>query len=62
MQPENNIVKSIVYSASKKNIKMTMINGNIVYMDGIYYIGESLDNIFAAATQTAERLKGGKVL
>lgn len=60
MQPENNIVKSIVYSASKKNIKMTMINGNIVYMDGVYYIGESIDNIFAAAEITADRLKEEK--
>ncbi len=34
MQPINNIVKNIVYSGSKDNIKMTMINGQILYRDG----------------------------
>ena len=31
MQPLNNIVKNIVYSGSKQNVKMTMINGKILY-------------------------------
>ena len=31
MQPENNIVKNIVYSGSKQNVILTMVNGRILY-------------------------------
>jgi len=34
MQPENNIVKNIIYSADNSCIKMTMVNGRILYEDG----------------------------
>jgi 5-methylthioadenosine/S-adenosylhomocysteine deaminase len=34
MQPINNIEKNLVYSGSKQNVKMTMVNGEILYMDG----------------------------
>ena len=37
MQPINHIAKNIVYSGSKQNIKMTMIHGEILYMDGVFY-------------------------
>ena len=39
MQPIHNITKNLVYSGSKQNIKMTMINGRILYEDGHYHIG-----------------------
>ena len=39
MQPLNHIAKNIVYSGSKQNIKMTMINGKILYKDGMFYTG-----------------------
>ena len=31
MQPINNITKNLVYSGSKINVILTMINGNILY-------------------------------
>ena len=31
MQPINNIEKNLVYSGSKQNVKMTMINGSVIY-------------------------------
>lgn len=34
MQPINNIPKNIVYSGSKQNVIMTMINGKILYENG----------------------------
>ncbi|MCI5732360.1 MAG: amidohydrolase, partial [Eubacterium sp.] len=34
MQPENNLVKNLVYSGSKENVKMTMVDGKILYEDG----------------------------
>ncbi len=36
MQPVNSIVENIVYSGSPDIVKMTMINGKIVYKDGEY--------------------------
>ena len=36
MQPENNIVRNIVYSADNSCVKMTMINGRILYEDGSF--------------------------
>lgn len=39
MRPINNITKNIVYSGSKQNVKMTMVNGNILYEDGRFIIG-----------------------
>ena len=34
MQPENNIVRNIIYSADNDCVKMTMIDGKILYEDG----------------------------
>ena len=36
MQPENNIVRNIVYSADNTCVKMTMIAGKILFEDGEY--------------------------
>ena len=46
MQPVHNIVKNIVYSGSKDNVKMTMINGVIRYEDGKFYIGDDPSAIY----------------
>ncbi|MDE7398379.1 MAG: amidohydrolase [Oscillospiraceae bacterium] len=34
MQPIHNIAKNLVYSGSKDNVKMTVVNGKILYEDG----------------------------
>lgn len=36
MRPIYNIPKNLVYSGSKTNVKLTMVNGNILYQDGKY--------------------------
>lgn len=46
MQPFNNIVNNIVYSGSKSNIKMTMINGKILYMNHEFLIDEDIEEIY----------------
>lgn len=56
MQPENDIVKNIVYSASKKNVKMTMINGRIVYRNGEFYLKDAADKIYAEGERAARAL------
>lgn len=51
MQPLNNTINNIVYSASKENVKLTMINGKILYEDGEFYIGESAQDIYEKANE-----------
>ena len=59
MQPlRNNIEKNIVYSASKQNVKMTMIGGKILYQDGVFYIGEDKEVIYEHANRISERILG----
>lgn len=55
MQPIHNIVKNIVYSGSKTNIKMTMINGKILYEDGKYYTSDSPENIYAKVEEIVKK-------
>ena len=57
MQPLNNIAKNIVYSGSKTNVKMTMIDGRILYEDGKFDIGISPEEIYAKANESIERMK-----
>lgn len=57
MQPLNDIVSNIVYSGSKDNIKMTMINGRILYLDGKFFLGQSLESIYHNAQLASERIE-----
>lgn len=56
MQPLNNIVKNIVYSGSKQNVKMTMIAGEILYEDGRFMKGVDAEQIYAKANEIIARL------
>lgn len=56
MQPIHNIENNLVYSGSKTNIKMTMINGKILYMDGCFYMGEEPESIYAKCKEIVDRL------
>lgn len=56
MQPLNNIPKNIVYSGSKQNIKMTMINGQILYEDGKFADFMDEDSIYEKAAQIKEQI------
>lgn len=57
MQPINNIEKNIVYSGGKDDIKMTMINGKILYMDHQFYLDEPIKDIYKKAQIITDRLK-----
>ncbi|MCD7981260.1 MAG: amidohydrolase [Clostridiales bacterium] len=46
MQPEHNIVKNLVYSGSKQNVRMTMVNGNILYEDRRFHIGVEPEDVY----------------
>lgn len=58
MQPINNIVKNIVYSGCKQNVKMTMVNGKILYEDGEFFIGTSAEEVYAKANEITARMRG----
>ena len=57
MQPILNIPKNIVYSGSKSNLKMTMIDGKILYMNGEFKNGIDVDEIYEKCAIITERLK-----
>ncbi len=57
MQPENNIVKNIVYSGSKQNVLLTMVNGRILYENGIFNIGFDPAEIYAKANAIIRSMK-----
>ena len=56
MQPFNNIVSNIVYSGSKDNIKLTMINGKVLYRDGKFNINEDLMELYKTTQEISDRL------
>ena len=56
MQPEDNIVKNLVYSGSKQNVKMTMVNGRILYEDNRFEIGFEPAEIYAKANAIIRRM------
>lgn len=56
MQPINNILKNIVYSGSKDIVKMTMVNGRILYENGEFK-GVDAEKIYYNAQKATDRLK-----
>jgi len=57
MQPENNIVKNIVYAGSKQNVLLTMVNGRVLYEKGAFHIGFDPAEIYAKANAIIGRMK-----
>ena len=57
MQPENNILKNIVYSGSKENVKMTMIDGKILYENGTFHLPEDAEEIYQKANRIINRMR-----
>ena len=57
MQPENNIVKNLVYSGSKQNVKLTMVNGKVLYEDQKFDIGFDPADIYRRANEIIRRMK-----
>ena len=57
MQPINNIAKNIVYSGSKDCVKMTMINGKVLYYDHKFFVDQDVNEIIEKANEVTRRLK-----
>ena len=58
MQPENNIVKNLVYSGSKQNVKLTMVNGKILYEEQKFSIGFEPADIYKEANRIIRSMEG----
>ncbi len=56
MQPENDIVRNLVYSGSKQNVKLTMVAGKILYEDGKFNIGTDPEVIYREANDILRKL------
>ena len=57
MQPLNNIPKNLVYSGSKQNVKMTMIQGRILYENGIFTDSYDVEEIYRKANEIIDSLR-----
>jgi 5-methylthioadenosine/S-adenosylhomocysteine deaminase len=57
MQPLNHIAKNIVYSGSKQNVKMTMINGRILYENGTFLTDDRPEEIYKKANEIIQKYK-----
>jgi 5-methylthioadenosine/S-adenosylhomocysteine deaminase len=56
MQPIHNIENNLVFSGSKLNVKMTMINGQILYEDYHFYVVQEPEDIYDICMQIVNRL------
>ena len=57
MQPINNIPKNLVYSGSKQNVKMTMIQGKILYENGRFADTYDVEAIYRKANEIIDSLR-----
>lgn len=57
MRPINNIAKNIVYAGSKENVRLTMVNGRVLYENGEFFIGEDARKIYNEAEKVMETIK-----
>ena len=56
MQPINNIINNLVYSGSKDVVKMTMVNGKVLYYNGEFKIKEDVRDIYSKVQKLTEEL------
>ena len=56
MQPKNTFVNNLVYACGKPNVKLTMVDGKILYEDGKFYIGEDEEYIYKKCNELLKNL------
>lgn len=57
MQPVNNIVKNLIYSGSKQNVRLTMVNGRVLYEKGKFAIGVEPKLVYEKANEIIGRMR-----
>ena len=58
MQPLNNLSKNLVYAGSKDCVRLTMVNGKVLYENGEFFLGESPAEIYRLAADFMNTIKG----
>ena len=58
MQPENNVVKNIVYAGSKENVRLTMVDGRVLYERGEFFVGAGAEEIYRKANAFMRKIRG----
>lgn len=56
MKKTDDVIKNIVYYGNKDNVVLTMIDGQILYENGVYNIKESVEDIYKKAEEISRRL------
>ncbi len=56
MQPINNIINNLVYAGEKDVVKMTMINGKVLYYDREFFVGEDIKQLYSRVQKMTEYL------
>ena len=56
LQKSDDIIKNIVYYGNRDNVVLTMIDGQILYENGVYNIKESVEDIYQKAEEISRRL------
>ena len=56
LQKSDDIIKNIVYYGSRDNVVLTMIDGQILYENGVYNIKESVEDIYQKTEEISRRL------
>ena len=56
MQPINNVINNLVYSGGKDVIKLTMVNGKVLYEDGKFNVNEDINSIYEKAQEITDRI------
>ena len=54
---EDDIISNIVKNGSVNDVKLTMINGKILYENGKYFLKESVDEINKKAEKVKQRIE-----
>ncbi|MBQ1771928.1 MAG: amidohydrolase family protein [Clostridia bacterium] len=57
MQPENALLRNVVFSGGKDTIRMTMINGSILYENGSFHINDDPERIYREASDIIRRME-----
>ena len=57
MQPENNILKNVVYSGSKENVALTMVAGRILYEKGAFLTIPDPERVYADSAAVIARMR-----
>ena len=54
---DDDSINNIVYDGKEENVKLTMINGKILYENGQYYLSESVDKINQKLEEISRRIE-----